>query len=146
MDWSWISSADSCGLVHPRIYKMSNHKIEEAKKLLTTIANSKYVKIDITVAKRPQVFDVDGAESKYDFLEISFGGPDQKKVLLDQRSYSVKKICVPETVQYTVAFLWFWHMIDFLRFGLVADGQIYDDAIEASYTKSCIEILGLLFT
>ena len=72
---------------------------------------------------------MDGAEIKDDLLEISFGRPDEDVVLLKQRHYSVAKICVPETVQYTVAFLWCWPMINFLRFGLVACLQVFKDPI-----------------
>ena len=71
---------------------------------------------------------------------------NRRPVILKQRQYSAKKICVPETVQYTVAFLWCWPMINFLRFGLVAATKVFADPISASYGRSCIEILGLLFT
>ena len=71
---------------------------------------------------------------------------NRRPVILKQRQYSAKKICVPETVQYTVAFLWCWPMINFLRFGLVAAAKVFANPIYASYGRSCIEILGLLFT
>ena len=51
--------------------------------------------------KRGKCFELDGAKIKDDLLEISFGKPDKKKVLLKQRHNSVSKICVLETVQYT---------------------------------------------
>jgi OCT family organic cation transporter-like MFS transporter 4/5 len=125
-----------------------HYKVEKAKKLLSTIAkvNNQDVDIDIKIVKRDKCFDMDGAEIKDDLLEISFGRPDEDVVLLKQRHYSVAKICVPETVQYTVAFLWCWPMINFLRFGLVACLQVFKDPINTSYARSCIEILGLLFT
>ena len=71
---------------------------------------------------------------------------NRRPVILKQRQYSAKKICVPETVQYTVAFLWCWPMINFLRFGLVAAAKVFANPIYASYGRSCFEILGLLFT
>ena len=127
---------------------LSHHKIEQAKKLLSSIAkvNSENVDIDIKVRKRQKCFELDGAEIKDNILEITFGGPAQKRVLLEQRHYSMKKICVPETVQYTVAFLWCWPMINFLRFGVVEAAQIFENTITTSYYRSCIEILGLIFT
>ena len=51
--------------------------------------------------KRGKSFELDGAKIKDDLLEISFGKPDEEKVLLKQRHNSVSEICVVETVQYT---------------------------------------------
>ena len=51
--------------------------------------------------KTEKCFVLDGAKSKEDLLEISFGKPDEEKVLLEQRHNIVSKICVLETVQYT---------------------------------------------
>ena len=83
--------------------------------------NNHDVDIDIKIVKRDKCFDMDGAEIKDDLLEINFGRPDEEKDLLKQRQYSVvAKICVHETVQYTVAFLWCWPMINFLRIDMVA--------------------------
>ena len=125
-----------------------HYKIKRAQKLLSEIAKANGVDVDIKIktVKRQNDFDTEGAEIKDDLIEIDFGDSKIEKVLLQQRYYSVKKMCVPETVQYTVAFFWCWPMINFLRYGLVGAGKVFHEPIRTAYIKSGVEIAGLLFT
>jgi len=127
---------------------LDHYKLRTAQKLLSQIAKTNGVDVDIEVKtiKRQKDYDTEGAQSKDDLIEISFGDPELETVLLQQKNYSVKKMCVPETIQYTVAFIWCWPMINFLRFGLVEAGQVFHEPIRTSYIKSGIEIVGILFT
>ena len=125
-----------------------HYKLRRAQKLLSEIAKTNGVDVDIEIktVQRQKDYDSEGIEIKDNLIDISFGNSKFENVLLQQRYYSVKKMCVPETIQYTVAFFWCWPMINFLRFSLVEACKIFHQPIITVYLKSGAEIAGLLFT
>ena len=87
-------------------------------------------------------------EKRYMFLwyndptDITRRGFGQIKV---ERN-SVMDIFKPITLPYTLAFMFGWPMITFLRFGVNDIGGIFEDSYQTNYIRGVLEISGLLLT
>ena len=82
----------------------------------------------------------------YMFLWYPAPGVTRGFGVLKADRLSVLEIFKPITLPYTLAFIFGWPMITFLRFGLNDIGMIFENHFTTSYIRGGLEISGLLLT
>ena len=94
------------------------------------------------------VMDMVGEKNKC-FTFLWYPRPSKARgfgVIKSKREMSVLEIFKPVTLPYTLAFIFGWPMITFLRFGVNNIGEIFESLETTNYIRGGLEISGLLLT
>ena len=94
------------------------------------------------------VMDMVGEKNKC-FTFLWYPRPSRARgfgVIKSKREMSVLEIFKPVTLPYTLAFIFGWPMITFLRFGVNNIGEIFESLETTNYIRGGLEISGLLLT
>ena len=83
---------------------------------------------------------------RYMFLWYPAPGVAREFGVLKSERISVSMIVKPITLNYTLAFIFGWPMITFLRFGVNNIGEIFENPFHTNYIRGGLEISGLLLT
>ena len=89
---------------------------------------------------------MDSKDECYMFLWYPVAGITRGFGVLKSERISVLEIFKPVTLPYTLAFIFGWPMITFLRFGVNDIGGIFEDQFLTNYIRGGLEISGLLLT
>ena len=140
---------------------LSKHKIHEAKTLLGIIAKTNSRKVDVSIRinqnKERKKYDQDGSKFTGDSLNLRFEMSDDEAercelIHLRQREYSLGNLFVPETLQYTLAFMWAWPLIHLIKIGLdtaehgFSESEQVELPFSSYFIKFALEIAALIFT
>ena len=116
---------------------------KQARSTLRNIARCNGRSEDIDVMKMSSLSSQDEC---YMFLWYPAPGVTRGFGVLKADRLSVLEIFKPITLPYTLAFIFGWPMITFLRFGLNDIGMIFENHFTTSYIRGGLEISGLLLT
>ena len=89
---------------------------------------------------------MENQDEYYMFLWYPAPGVTRGFGVLKPERISLLEIFKPITLPYTLAFIFGWPMITFLRFGLNDIGDIFENKFTTNYIRGGLEISGLLLT